>query len=807
MGNSTSSSNCEMSVSAPFTTAPESQPPQEAKLTVKSPAKKTQVKIIIHGKTKKEIVLEQKDYTKTVEDVCVRLLKDNYENLGPAAVQLFGLASFDSKRSPKIIWKNPSSTFQDVVKNQENQNYEYYLRLRFVPKYEEQLEKLPNFGSDLVRYLFYQCSDDYVKDRLKKIFGKHIDNGPKKRGYAVLHMSIEIKEEGKDGPEYIKKYKKMEDFLPPAEIPRHFWNLFKKLILEWNIKDQLDKHWESCCRLPVEELMLAYIRDVVQMVGIYGIEQYQADKVDGTKEKKEVSLVINVHTKDADMKGLYLDETLFSRIEDFHSVSIIPAVQSTAVNVHLDRSEGHSQVLGFTSMEVAESFVSGLNGYYRLLSDYYMSLCQQVEPPSQKTLTDLRCHGPVETDYAVEKLKHRYSDEQYYILKQHVTAFNSYDIIFSYQQQYRRLTIHKEKGKFRIEKDEERFDSLKKLINHMVEVRMALPSNPQCVRPRPEPCHNLRRLFFKEECLIPDEDMEDKMMAARALKQPVVFLTTDIQLEPNIDLGRFTEVRTGYLHDGRKVAVKTLRKTKPEQMFMCYEHLRRCTEKMIQIEEPKFFVGVCGIQLSTPPALVMENAQFGSLHRFFQQRKPDQPIYLHHLLTASIQIASGLLYLQEHNVYHGNICCHNILLFKYAIDEIHVKIGDPGMVSLLNTQSIDYEENRRRVPWLAPELLNDMNQMTTQSDMYAFGTTMWEMFSFGKNPVDTMFRQFDSTMVSYKGVGPRNPQILPATFLNTKVNKKYRYLKLNIQIFECCPLLIIRINQPIKHLRKYYDVI
>ncbi|KAK3087792.1 hypothetical protein FSP39_010614 [Pinctada imbricata] len=185
-------------------------------------------------------------------------------------------------------------------------------------------------------------------------------------------------------------------------------------------------------------------------------------------------------------------------------------------------------------------------------------------------------------------------------------------------------------------------------------------------------------------------------------------------------------------------------------MFMCYEHLRRCTEKMIQIEEPKFFVGVCGIQLSTPPALVMENAQFGSLHRFFQQRKPDQPIYLHHLLTASIQIASGLLYLQEHNVYHGNICCHNILLFKYAIDEIHVKIGDPGMVSLLNTQSIDYEENRRRVPWLAPELLNDMNQMTTQSDMYAFGTTMWEMFSFGKNPVDTMFRQFDSTMISQR---------------------------------------------------------
>ena len=43
-----------------------------------------------------------------------------------------------------------------------------------------------------------------------------------------------------------------------------------------------------------------------------------------------------------------------------------------------------------------------------------------------------------------------------------------------------------------------------------------------------EPCKNLKRLFYREESIIPDEDMEEKKAAARQLKH--VFRKSDIEL-------------------------------------------------------------------------------------------------------------------------------------------------------------------------------------------------------------------------------------------------------------------------------------
>ena len=56
------------------------------------------------------------------------------------------------------------------------------------------------------------------------------------------------------------------------------------------------------------------------------------------------------------------------------------------------------QYLKFESSEIAESFVSGLDGYYRLIHHYYFSLCDNdlVEPPSLKMLNQIRSHGPIE---------------------------------------------------------------------------------------------------------------------------------------------------------------------------------------------------------------------------------------------------------------------------------------------------------------------------------------------------------------------------------------------------------------------------
>jgi len=53
------------------------------------------------------------------------------------------------------------------------------------------------------------------------------------------------------------------------------------------------------------------------------------------------------------------------------------------------------EVVEFESRELALSFVSLLDGYYRLQENYHHHLCQQVESPLVTQLRMLRCHGPV----------------------------------------------------------------------------------------------------------------------------------------------------------------------------------------------------------------------------------------------------------------------------------------------------------------------------------------------------------------------------------------------------------------------------
>ena len=41
-----------------------------------------------------------------------------------------------------------------------------------------------------------------------------------------------------------------------------------------------------------------------------------------------------------------------------------------------------------------------------------------------------------------------------------------------------------------------------------------------------------------------------------------------------------------------------------------------------------------------------------------------------------------------------------------------------------------------RLPWIAPECYGNLSNMTPESDIYAFGITLWEIFSLGKRPYD-----------------------------------------------------------------------
>lgn len=687
--------------------------------------------------------VDSKDNSTVVEDLCIQLLKRYFPKMGPAAVQLFGLASIDKKQIPKMLWVNPCITIEELKRQILNSPTAggkniFFLRIRYVPG-RKFLHNLPALGPDILKYLYLQCKDDFVKSRLSDIYEQDIKNEAKARGYAVLSIVIASKMEEKDCQDILNK-QKLDAFLPSHLVVR----LWRGYQLRKNMKTKTEEFLAQHSNTKVEELLMGYIKDVLNEVQSYGVERYEAKKVSGSLRPVQITLDVQQHEENGNMtqyKGLYIDNEFFSSIDDFRSIHITPNhadQKKLSWNVHLDRSNGCPEVLRFDSKTVAESFVSGVNGYYRLITDYYMNLSQQMELPSLQEINRLKCHGPIDTSTAVRKLKTKYLSDEYYILKQSMQVFDQLAILFCYGGQTRKRLIDRKGNMYCLEgENEEEFKDINCLIKYMAETRNLLPKHPIKVKPQQEPVDVLRKLFVEET--IPDDDEEAAMNNQR--KKPYIILPEEIKIKELIERGTFTEVFVCDLESGTLHAAKRLRQTSNDQMFRCYEHFQHAVQQLIRMEDPKFFVRVHGLVLSTPPMLVMEKAQFGSLSSFFRRRQTNQPIKPFHLLNAASQVAQGMLFLNENQLVHGNLCCRNLLVFRYEIDDILVKIGDPGMVSLMNSLDLLLPQNRSRLLFLAPELYPDCrkcdSKMTPQSDVFAFGTTLWEMFAHGQNPVET----------------------------------------------------------------------
>ena len=133
--------------------------------------------------------------------------------------------------------------------------------------------------------------------------------------------------------------------------------------------------------------------------------------------------------------------------------------------------------------------------------------------------------------------------------------------------------------------------------------------------------------------------------------------------------------------------------------------------------------------------MVLELAHLGPLDKFIKKRKKET-YPENKCLTIMKQVCEAMVYLSNHNVLHRDLAARNILL----VSENFAKISDFGLSRIL-AENEDYyratSADAWPIRWYAPETTSHY-KFSSKSDVWSYGITLWEVFSYGKRPYGRM---------------------------------------------------------------------
>uniref|UniRef100_A0AAZ3NSG8 Tyrosine-protein kinase n=1 Tax=Oncorhynchus tshawytscha TaxID=74940 RepID=A0AAZ3NSG8_ONCTS len=457
---------------------------------------------------------------------------------------------------------------------------------------------------------------------------------------------------------------------------------------------------------------------------------------------------------------------------DFHEITHIVIKESSVTIFRQDNKKMEVQ-LEFRGEALA--FAALVDGYFRLTVDAHHYLCTEVAPSSVVQNLQNCCHGPICTEYAIQKLRQEGNEEGTYVLRWSCTDYRNIimtvvckelDLCESRQVHlYKNFQIEVGSEGFRLFGTETYRSSLRELLDHLARQNLRTDNLhfqlKRCCPPQPREVSNLL-VVTKERVLVPQTPLQESQLSFHRI------LKEEILQGEHLGLGTRTNIYAGVLKvksaededagysssQDVKVVLKVLGSGHRDISLAFFETasmMRQVSHKHIAL-----LYGVCVRHLEN--IMVEEFVQFGPLDLLMRRQhsplgtpwkfqvakqlasalsylvRQHSPLGTPWKFQVAKQLASALSYLEDKKLVHGFVCTKNILLARDGVDSEggpFIKLSDPGIPITVLTR----EECVDRIPWIAPECVKDSTNLSVAADKWGFGTTLWEICYDGEVPL------------------------------------------------------------------------
>ncbi|XP_055021033.1 tyrosine-protein kinase JAK2 isoform X2 [Boleophthalmus pectinirostris] len=640
--------------------------------------------------TKEETIINISCNHVSAEDVCKQAAAKC--GIFPVYQSLFALASTDLS-----FWYPPSHMFNG------DENLLVHFRVRFFfenwygqePKtsYRHSLTRdrmNPVVDCGVIDYLFAQWRSDFINSEAGK--SPPLTAQEDCLGLVVLDLWRMAKERHQSVRELCRSVS-YKSCLPKT----HRHDIQQRSRLDrYRIRNTLKRFLRKLGNNSVDActLKVKYLIELSAIKPSLGSEVFQVDGSFSKFTHVRISGESGIQTKRDERLDEPMEWETFCDFQDIIDISVQRVCLENAGQdsrlVTVTRRDDRCLEAKFTSLKEALSFVSLIDGYFRLTTDSTHFFCQSIAPPSILEGIRNHCHGPITSDFAMNKLKKSGFRGGAFLLRQSPKSYDNYLLTVCIQTpiglDYKDCLIIKNEN-FSLPGVQKSFSSLKELTSFYQHNKIILADIPiklgRCCPPKPKELTNL--IIIRGNSSVEEQD------------------------SPCPERSKFNHIQFHMIK---------------------YEDLKwsffEAASLMSQVSY-KHLLLVYGVSVhAAKNIMVQEFVKYGALDLYL---KRGVSVSVSWKLDVAKQLASALNFLEEKNIVHGNICAKNLLLAREGDpsqgDLPFIKLSDPGVSVAMLGKDVVLD----RIPWVAPEVVEAPEKLSLESDKWSYGATLWEIFN------------------------------------------------------------------------------